>query len=249
MKNLLTLLFIVSTVVAQAQYKETRKIDAHTAITVSTSLEVEYIKSNKNEVVIECANKEHLELILTDVNNETLHIRYKPNTSIRTTKANKLTVYSSYGLEKAKVSASGTLIIKDPIQTDLFLLEANSSGDIKTNMIKANKITIQASSSADIHTNLNVKTLNIDVSSSADASVTGQANNVLVNMSSSADVDLLGLTIENLSINGSSSSDLVFNTANNLNSNLSSSASVLYKKTPSNITSNKRASGATLGKK
>lgn len=249
MKNLLSFLFIASTLIVQAQHKQTRQLDAHKGISVSTSLDVEYIKSNKNEIILQCEKDEHLDLIMTDVKNGILNIRYKPNTKIKTRKANKITIYSSYTLNSATVSASGDLILKDPIKTDVFTLIANSSGDIKSNTIQANKVNIQISSSADINSNINATTMNIDASSSADISISGTIKNVIVNMSSSADIDLQKLKIENLSVNGSSSADLIFDTASNLDSNLSSSASVLYKTVPTNISNNKRSSGATLGKK
>lgn len=249
MKNLLTILVIASAFVAQAQHKQTRQLDAHKGISASSSLKVEYIKSNKNEIVLECEKDDHLDLIMTTVKNGVLEIQYKPNSKIRTTKGNRVTVYSNYKLESAKASASADLIIKDPIKADVFTLTASSSADIITNDIQANKINIVANSSADIHSKINATTIEINASSSADAVLTGSAKNVSVNMSSSADLDLQGLKIDNLSVNGSSSADLVFDTATNLDSNLSSSASVLYKKTPTNINSNKRSSGATLGKK
>lgn len=249
MKKLLTLLFIASTLIVQAQHKQTRQLDAHKGISVSTNVHVKYIKSNKNEIILDCEKDEHLDLLLTDVKNGILEIRYKPNSKIKTKKSNKVTIYSSYNLKSAKASASADLTINDPIQADDFTIVASSSNDIVTNTIQANKITTQVSSSADIHSTVHTTTVNINASISADTIISGSAKHVIANMSSSADIDLQSLKIENLTINGSSSADLIFDTATNLDSNLFSSASVYYKIKPSNITNNKRSSGATLGKK
>lgn len=249
MKKLLTLLFIATAIVAQAQYKETRKINAHTGIAVSGGLEVTYVHSNKNEVVIEAENEDHLSLILTDVKNNTLEIRYKANTKIKTKTPNKVIVYSNYTLQNAKVSSSADLTLKDAISTTSFVLTASSAGDLKTNTITANDIIVEANSSADIDTKVIAKNLKINASSASDIDITGNAENVTTNMSSSSDVNLEHLKIENLSIDGSSASSLIFHTAATLESNLSSAASASYKVQPAKIVNNKVSSGASLRKK
>lgn len=89
MKKLATLILICCYVAAQGQHKETRKIEAHTAIAVSTGIDVIYIQSNKNEAIIECENKNHIDLLLTTVKAGTLEIRYRPNSSVSSKKPTK----------------------------------------------------------------------------------------------------------------------------------------------------------------
>ncbi len=67
MKRILTIAFISFLYVAQAQERETRKITAPDGISSATSLRVDYIHSNRNEVVVEADNPEHLSLIETTV--------------------------------------------------------------------------------------------------------------------------------------------------------------------------------------
>lgn len=249
MKKLITLLFICCLSSAQAQHKETRKLGNHDAISVTTGLVVEYINSSKNEAVISCENKEHINLIITEIKNGVLEIRYKSNSKVSTQKANTVTIYSNANLKKAKASSSGKLIIKDAINVSTFELSASSSGNIITNNIKADLVKINSSSSAKIETNILAKTLKIDASSSSKINVSGSAADVSVDMSSSANVELTKTNIGTLDVEGNSSATLLIKTASSLNCELSSSAKVLYNDAPSNIIKNKISSGGKLMKK
>jgi len=247
MKKLTSLLFVCFLVAsAQAQFKETRKISAHTSITVATGITVEYIRSNKNEVVVETETKEQLNLLLTDVSRETLEIRYKPNSTVRSKKGNTVTVYSNANLEKAKVSSSGQLTLKDPIKASSFKLDVSSSGKLITNEITAAKVDIDVSSSGKLEAKVNAKNLEIDASSSSKTVVSGIADQTSIDMSSSANIDLLNLKIKDLEIDGSSSSKVAFNTAATLSASLSSSAKATYVKMPERIVKNKTSSSGKL---
>jgi hypothetical protein len=244
MKKLLTLLFVCTTVITQAQYKETRNISNHQSISVATSIQVEYIHSNKNEVIVECQNQEHVPLLLTEVKNGVLEIKYKPNTTIRAKSPNTVKVYSNAKLKSAKVSSSGKLTLRDAIKTSNFEFSASSSGKIYTNNIEADKIVVNVQSSAKVDLLVVTESLEVNASSSSDALIKGKTAKMHVNMSSSADVDLRSLTIKSLYVDGSSSAKLLFNTANYLENRLSSSAKVRYHAIPNQIPVNHLSSGA-----
>ena len=249
MKNLLTIALIIATASAQAQFKTTRKVSAHSSIVAATGIVVEYINSNKNELIIETEKKEFIELISTDVKNGQLEIRYKPNSKINSKKASTVKVYSNSVLQEAKASSSATLILKDPINTRSIKLDAHASGSLATNEIQASIVKIACSSSAKMNTTVDANQLTINVSSSSKVTGAGKAENVNVNMSSSSTTNLENLNIDNLTINGSSSSKLFFYTANTLSSALSSSAQVYYTKAPNKITKNIMSSSGRLSQK
>lgn len=249
MKKLATLILICCYVVAQGQHKETRKIETHTAIAVSTGIDVIYIQSNKNEAIIECENKNHIDLLLTTVKAGTLEIRYRPNSSVSSKKPTKVTVYANGPLSSAKVSASGTLTLNNALKASTFKLEASSSGKIITQQIEAAKITIEASSSGKIKTDLQAVNVAIEASSASAIQIAGKADNIRVAMSSSATVDLPQMEIGALVIEGSSLSSLTFYTAASLKNKLSSSAKVYFTKAPIRITQNILSSGGQFIKK
>jgi len=124
----------------------------------------------------------------------------------------------------------------------------SSSGRLTTNEITANKIDIDVSSSGKLEAKVNTKDLDIDASSSSKTIVSGIADKASVDMSSSANIDLLNLKINDLEIDGSSSSKVAFNTASSLSASLSSSAKATYVKEPQKITKNKTSSSGKLMK-
>lgn len=243
MNKIITLILLLVFASAQAQYQETRKIGKHQYISVAQAIEVEYIHSDRNEVIVECENKAHFDLLVTDVKNGNLNIQYKPNSSVSTKKANKVIVYSNSILEKAEATSSGKLTLKDAFTTSSFKLDASSAGRIFTNTIKANKIEIDVSSSAKIETMINTGKVEIDASSLGFVNITGKAENVEADMSSSANIDLSKLTIGTLAVDGSSLASLTFYTATTLTNKLSSSAKVYYTKIPGSIPENRLSSG------
>lgn len=250
MKKIITLLILITSINSSyAQYSETRNIARHNEISVTTGIQVEYIKSNKNEIRVECENKTHLNLVITEIQNGKLTIKYKPNSNIKTQKPTKVTVYSNYSLEKAKVSASGQLTLKDPINAPSFELESSSSGKLVTNIIKANTIEIDASSSGSIETIINAKNVKLESSSSAKTMIAGVASNIVIEMSSSSKIDLSKTKIDTLEVDGSSSAQLTINTAISLKSDLSSGAKLYYLQAPKNIIENKTSSGGKLVQK
>ncbi|MCI0922254.1 GIN domain-containing protein [Sphingobacterium rhinopitheci] len=250
MRNLIALFILfVSAHNSYAQYNETRSISQHNEISVATGIQVEYIKSNKNNVTIECENKLHLKLVVTEVSNGKLTIKYKSNSNIRARKPTRVTVYSNYSLEKAQVSSSGHLTLKDPINATSFELDASSAGKIVTNIIKANTIDIDASSSGSIEGTINAKNVELEAANSAKITLAGVASNIDIDMRSSAKIDLSKTKIDALALDGSSSAQLTINTAISLDSNLSSSAKIYYTKIPNNIIENKTSSGGRMVQK
>lgn len=248
MKKIITLPFFVCFIfnIAQAQFRENRKVEKHHSISVSSSIQVEYIHSNKNEIVVETGQQEHLSLLTTTVRNGKLEIKYKPNTSIKTKSPSKVTVYTTYTLQDVNVNSSASLSIPNPFQTDSFTATVTSSGKLSAENIKANSIKIVVNSSGKISQKINTENLDINATSSGKLTVKGEANKVSVNMSSSANIDLSHTVIRDLLCEGSSSAKLHIQTSRTLHSDLSSSAVIYYAVEPSRILQNRTSSGGKL---
>ncbi|WP_159636976.1 GIN domain-containing protein [Sphingobacterium composti Ten et al. 2007 non Yoo et al. 2007] len=230
----------------QAQHTETRQIGAHQGISVATNLNVSYIESNKNEIVIDCANKNHIALIMTEVENGVLTIQYKPNTKINSLKQNKITVYSNSKLKYLKASSSARLAVDSPISSESVSIVSTSSGKINARHIKAKDLDIQISSSANFDAHIDVSKLMITASSSAKIFLAGKIEDSNIKMSSSAKLDLTQASVRNLVCEGSSSAKLNIMTAQTLSSILSSSANITYEKEPAEILQNKTSSSGKL---
>lgn len=248
MKRLLTIALIAVSALAYGQHSETRKISSPKGITVSSSIEAKYIVSNRNEVVVETGNKDHLDKLETVVENGILHIRYKSNTHIRTQKTSRVTVYSSGKLQYVKVSSSASLLVEGEQKVPQIEVSVNSSGKLLASSIVAEKAKIDISSSGRFDAKLTTTDLDIEASSSSRLILAGSANNATLDISSSANLDLSALKIKNITVDASSSSQATVQVSGNLNADVSSSGKVYYIGKPQNLNVEKSSSGQVVQK-
>jgi hypothetical protein len=232
-----------------AQHKVVRKVMSHHGISVATSLNVAYIESNRNEIVIDCENKNHIDLILTEVKNGVLTIKYKPNTKINSQKQNKVTVYANSKLKSLNSSSSARLAVDAPLSSEAVSIVSTSSGKINARHIKAKNLDIQVSSSANLDAHVDAIKLTVVASSSSKIFLAGKIEDSNIKMSSSAKLDLTQASVRNLVCDGSSSAKLHITTVHTLSSDLSSSANITYAKEPSQILQNRTSSSGRLVKK
>ncbi len=248
MKRLLTLALIAASTLTYGQHSQTRKIASPNGIAVSRSIQAKYIVSNRNEVVVEVENQDHLDKLETVVKGGTLHIRYKSNVNIRTQKPNRVTVYSTAKLQQINVSSSASLHIESEIKVPQILVTVNSSGKLLASTIIAEHATIDLSSSGRFDAHITTSKLTIDGSSSAKLVLAGSANEADLDISSSANIDLAALKLKRATVDASSSSKATVQVSENLTADVSSSAKVYYIGKPQNLTVNKSSSGQVLQK-
>ena len=249
MKKIITLLFICLSISnLQAQYKEVRKAAAHHGVSTATSLNVVYIESDRNEIVLESEKKEHLDKILSEVKNGILYIQYKSNTKITTKKANKVTIYSNSKLQSLKASSSSRLHIEAPIHASSVAINSSSSANISVRHLSATSLNIDINSSGSLDAHVKTSKAFINASSSSKVLLAGQINEANVKMSSSAKIDLAKAKVNDVICDGSSSASLNIENLSTLRSDLSSSASISYSKIDQ-ILQNKNSSSGRLIKK
>ncbi|MBE8715027.1 GIN domain-containing protein [Sphingobacterium hungaricum] len=242
MKTTLTLLvlFISTTLFAQ----QTRKVGHFSGIMVATSIQADYIHSDKNEVVVSADNADHLKYVKTEVVNGTLEIRIENNQgkSIRNVRA---VVYGPNKLKNISVSSSARLTIAPLVESSNVSLSVNSSGTLTAN-VKASNLAVDVSSSANLKATVQVSDLACKVSSSADAVIRGSAQNTTIESSSSGTADLSGLKTKNATIYASSSSDASISVSDAITAKASSSARIVYTGNPKTKTVDTSSSGKVV---
>ena len=246
MKRILTIAFISFLYVAQAQERETRKITAPDAISSATSLRVDYIHSNRNEVVVEADNPEHLPLIETTVKNGTLYVQYKRNTQIRNARNNRVTVYSSKIPTRFSASSSSSIHTDETIKANKISVDVSSSASISLKKLIADDISLSTSSSSKLTTEVSSKNLQVAASSSSKQEIAGRASNLNLNTNSSASVDMSRFTTTNAQVQANSSANVTLSVKENLQGNVSTSARIALKNQPKNVQVDKSTSGRVV---
>ncbi len=246
MKRILTIAFISFLYVAQAQERETRKIPAPDGISSATSLRVDYIHSNRNEVIVEADNPEHLSLIETTVKNGTLYVQYKRNSSIRNARNNRVTVYSSKIPTRFSASSSSSIYTDETIKANKISVDVSSSAKISLKKIIADDINLSTSSSSKLTTDVSSKNLQVSASSSSKQEIAGSASNLNLNTNSSASVDMSRFSTTNAQVQANSSANVTLSVKENLQGNVSTSARIALKNQPKNVQVDKSTSGKVV---
>ena len=246
MKRILTIAFISFLYVAQAQERETRKIAAPDGISSANSLRVDYIHSNRNEVVVEADNPEHLSLIETTVKNGTLYVQYKRNSSIRNARNNRVIVYSSKIPSRFSASSSSSIYTDEIIKSNKITVDASSSASVSLKKIVADDISLATSSSSKLTTEVTSKNLQVSASSSSRQNISGNASNLNLNTNSSASVDMSRFTTTNAQIQANSSANVTLSVKENLLGKVSTSAKIVLKNQPKNVQVDKSTSGRVV---
>lgn len=245
MKKLLTLvLFLASITYSQAQSKETRKISSFSGISVSSGIQAKYVKSPKNEIVVDVSRADILPKIETVVKDGTLLIRVKRNSDLRNTNSLKVTVYSNSVMNNISLSSAGSLEILDPIDVANFSADISSAGKLNTGRVTANRTTINLSSSGKMNGDLKSEKLSINASSSGEVSLSGMSKELSVNMSSAGKVFLNKFKTSTLKVDGSSGASLQVEVINSIDANVSSGAKVVYTGNPKTKEINKSSGGS-----
>jgi len=246
MKRILTIAFISFLYVAQAQQREIRKITAPERISSATSLRVDYIHSNRNEVVVEADNAEHLALIETTVKNGTLYVQYKRNSQIRNARSNRVIVYSSKIPTRFSASSSSSIYTDEIIKANKIAVDVSSSAKISIKKLIADEINLSTSSSSKLSTEVSSKNLQVEASSSSKQEIAGSASNLSLNTNSSASVDMSRFTTTNAQVRANSSANVTLSVKDNLQGNVSTSARIALKNQPKNIQVDKSTSGKVI---
>lgn len=246
MKRILTIAFISFLNMAQAQVRETRKISPPYGISAATSLRVDFVHSNRDELVVEADNAKYLSLIETNVKNGILHVQYKRNSKVRNTKYNRITVYSSKIPTSFSASSSGSIYSNETIKAKKITASVSSSAKIMLKKIVADDVTLSTSSSSSLTTDVSAKNLTVNSSSSSRQDIAGSATNLSLSANSSTAVQMASFTTTNAQVDVSTSARVTLRVTDNLQGKVSTSATISLKNQPRNVQVNKSTSGRVV---
>jgi hypothetical protein len=184
--------------------KDSREVYSEfTQVTASEGLDVYVTQGDDYEIRVE-ADENIIDLIGTDIKNGKLRVHAIENIGMATKK----------------------VFVTLP---EITALDASSGADlISRNMIRANKISLEASSGAGIKVELVADEVEVDTSSGADIRMTGEATLMYADASSGSDIRARDFTVKTCHADASSGADISVNVSEFLIADASSGADISY---------------------
>jgi hypothetical protein len=231
--KLIIAVLAISSVIACAQSKETRKLGSFNKIQSSGFFDVELTKGNEEAAQIEATNFP-LDKLIMEVEGNILKIYqenyYKPSWGA------KVKIYITYKqLESIKKSGSGNLLCRSDISGTESYIESSGSGNIKiAGIVKADNVYAHISGSGNIFLNqIEAQSLHMDKSGSGNFSVeSGNVDNQELSSSGSGNISSEGLASNDCRISMSGSGNASVNASKSLDANIAGSGNIRYKGNP-----------------
>ncbi|PXY00902.1 DUF2807 domain-containing protein [Marinifilum breve] len=162
---------VLSSTIAFAQKTEDRKVRSFESISLSISAKV-YVSQNEKTSVKIKGYSDDLDEIITEVDGSTLKIKRKKNRgwNWNSRSFKKVEVYiSTPNVENLRISGSGNIIAKTPIESGSVDYAISGSGNIIIDKLKAENVECHISGSGDIRLKGECKDeLEIHISGSGD---------------------------------------------------------------------------------
>ena len=198
---------------------ETREITGEfTVVSASEGLDVYVTNGDEFEITVE-ADENIIDLIATDIKNDRLRIHAEENIG-RATKKVFVTLPEITGLK----SSSGAHLSTE-------------------NLVRTDKLEIDASSGANINIDMDVNEVDIDASSGANLSLSGDAQSVFVDASSGANIYAKKLISQVCRADASSGGNVSVNVSDDLTADASSGGNISYSG-EAKVTKKKSVSGS-----
>lgn len=198
---------------SQGGNKENRNVGTFSSINLSISADVFLSQGNKNELIIE-ADKDVLEKIITEVNDNTLDIEFEKWYNHRGN--SEINIYiTTKNIEKLTISGSGDIITKTPVNASDLGLVVTGSGSIIIDNLNTQDVKSIISGSGDIQIKGNSKAKSID------AVITG-----------SGDIDFYQIEFESAELTITGSGTIMAKVLNELEASVTGSGKIYYKGKP-----------------
>lgn len=224
---------------------EIRDLATFNVLDASGSFDVILEKGSKTEVRVE-SEKIAPENIITAVENNTLKVYLKRN-STSWSYTGRIVVYVSYqNLEAIKSSGSGDVKCTSVIEGNNFRLNNSGSGDVWLKNIRIkSKLNVSNSGSGDVHIErAECDDFYASLSGSGDLKIaTGNTEKASFSTNGSGDVSAIGLLAKTVTANTSGSGDVSVFASENLDAKISGSGDITYKGSASNVSKRKTGSG------
>lgn len=185
------------------------KVPDFTAISTSTSIDIEYTQGGKKVKIYAPDNL--IDYVSVTVNNNELTVKYNQNNMQINGKCNVKVIVSAPSVSKFTTYSAGDIDIKSDIKLNTpvtFLTK--SAGDIEGLNVSAPEVSMATSSAGDIEFN-NIKTqdLSLTTKSAGDIKiVNAESNDTEIRINSAGDITVETLTCKTLEATTNSSGDV-----------------------------------------
>lgn len=203
------------------------------SLRVAGSPDVVYIQSNKQPGIEIYGQDNIVPLIEAIIENGTLIIKFKKNTTITNVRKLEIKV-TGPALREATVQGSGDISFADGMKTDNALsLQVRGSGDIDGNRIEAQTLDLRVQGSGDIKLHrVRTSETTATVQGSGDIHINGKSRNANYKVNGSGDIHAQDLEVENVEARVSGSGDIRCFATKTLTGGVSGSGDVSYKGNP-----------------
>jgi len=203
-----------------------RTISDYDGIAVGGSFDVVLVKGKEGAISIE-GEENIIPLIETEVNGNTLQIKYQKNTNISTTK--RLTITVTYNdLEKISIGGSGNIICED--------------------VIKSNDLSISLGGSGNITLNVDADELSVNIGGSGNVKLKGNTDDLSCSIAGSGSIKAYDLKTDTLNASIAGSGSIKITVSTKIKAKVVGSGSIYYKGNPSTVDSKSVGSGEVIDK-
>jgi hypothetical protein len=193
--------------------KEKRETGIFRKISLGGGIDVYFTQDNSYSVVVE-AEEEYIDKIVTEVEGETLIIKWREKFNLRLSSINKVQKVhvSAPGLDAVSVSGGSDFYAGKLKCDDSFKLSVSGGADADiTSLTVAKDVNLSSSGGADIDISSLIVTRNTNISSSGGASCDVdnlQTRDCNLSASGGADIDIKSSAVENMDIAASGGADI-----------------------------------------
>ncbi|MBK8846564.1 MAG: DUF2807 domain-containing protein [Bacteroidetes bacterium] len=200
-----------------------REVGSFCGVSSSSGINVT-LKNGKENMVSVTADDNILNLIITEVKDNRLIIKYKNNVNMKQSKACEVIV----------------------VMKEVCDLSASSGSKIKsTDTFSGNKIELNTSSGASIKVGLNANEISCSSSSGSAITLTGTADKMTANVSSNGEIKAGSMTISDVEAEASSGGEIDVNVNRSIVARASSGGEITYSGNPQTV-DKKSSSGGQI---
>jgi Protein of unknown function (DUF2807). len=219
---------VLSSTIAFAQKTEDRKVSSFESISLSIAAKV-YVSQNEKTSVKINGYADDLDEIVTEIDGSTLKIKRKKNKGWNWNNRSfkKVEIYiSTPNVEDLRISGSGNIIAKTPIQSGSVNYAISGSGNIIIDKLKADNVECHISGSGDIR-------------------LKGECQDELeIHISGSGDVEAGYFEAKSVDVRISGSGDCKVYASEKINARVAGSGDIYYRGNPEYVDSKSAGSGS-----
>ncbi len=209
------------------------KVGNFKAIDLKGSPDIVYTQNTSGNTEVKVYGPDNIvDLLDIEVIGDVLHVKFKPNTSMRNVK--KLTVMvTNPGIEKASITGSGDITLKNGIRGNSFEAYIKGSGDITGKGMECTSLSATIQGSGDIRfSDVKASEVSAQITGSGDISLQGSTNKAVYRISGSGDIVATSLKAKEVDASIKGSGDIKCYAEDYLKGDVRGSGEIGYKGNP-----------------